>query len=81
MNTYPDLPSGWFGSDTDAAIVYYAKQSGWNEGTTAQFKKDIKDVIEELETYTFYDDFGGDSAKGFRDRLVEKLKKLAENNT
>uniref|UniRef100_A0A6M3KLW7 Uncharacterized protein n=1 Tax=viral metagenome TaxID=1070528 RepID=A0A6M3KLW7_9ZZZZ len=44
----------------------------------AQHKQDIKDFIELLEAYRFYDDFGGDSAKGFRDRLVETLQKLLE---
>ena len=47
----------------------------------AQHQQDIRDFIKELEAYTFYDDFGGDSAKGFRDRLVEKLNYLLDNTS
>lgn len=32
LNPYPDKPEGWFGSDSEAAIEYYAKQKGWDEG-------------------------------------------------
>ncbi len=37
-NPYPELAKGWFGSDNEAAIRYYAKRLGWGEGTKAQLQ-------------------------------------------
>jgi len=42
----------------------------------AQHQLDIEEFIKELESHSFYDDFGGDSAKSYRDRLIEKLRVL-----
>lgn len=39
----------------------------------AQHRQDLKDFIEWLETFEFYDDFGGECGKAFRDMLVAIL--------
>uniref|UniRef100_A0A6M3IEG5 Uncharacterized protein n=1 Tax=viral metagenome TaxID=1070528 RepID=A0A6M3IEG5_9ZZZZ len=41
---------------------------------TAQHQADLKAFIGLLESHEFYDDFGGESAKIYRDSLVESLK-------
>ncbi len=43
-NPYPDKPEGWFGSDAEVAIEYYAHQEGFNEGAKAQLKKVVKEL-------------------------------------
>jgi len=49
-NPYHELARGWFGSDHDANIEYYAKQAGWSEGTKAQYQQDLKYFIEWLHS-------------------------------
>ena len=42
-NPYPDLTPGWFGSDNQTAIEYYAKQAGWEAGADAMLDALKKD--------------------------------------
>ena len=48
-NPYPDKARGWFGSDTEANIDYYAKQEGWREGAQAQYQFLMKAFVGLLE--------------------------------
>ena len=59
--------------DKDGAIKDGFAREKFLEGAKAQRDADKKWMVELLESYTFYDDFGGDSAKDFRDRLVKQL--------
>ncbi len=37
-NPYSELPKGWFGSDTEANIIHYAKQEGFEAGADAMLE-------------------------------------------